>query len=102
MVLEKELKRTKRLVGELMMTKNSGDAHRPLRGRAPFFRSGGRIREPGMLGLRAARLWWGPGVPAMGRGPFHPLRPAGAGGSVPPRPRGRKPILPDEGLVTWI
>lgn len=44
---------------------------------------------------RVCRLW---GVARS----THYARRARAGGSVPPRPRGRKPILPDEALVTRI
>ena len=40
---------------------------------SPLSGSGDRIREPGLLGLRATCLWQGPGVSAVGRGPFHAL-----------------------------
>ncbi len=64
--LEKELKRVKRLVGDLMLAKKVLEKRSARHECGSLFRGGGRIREPGLLGLREAPLRQGPGVPVVG------------------------------------
>ncbi len=55
-VVALELKRAKRLVGGLMMDKELLEMRIARFEGKPLFRSGDRIREPGLFGLRAASL----------------------------------------------
>jgi len=68
-----------------------------------LFRSGGQIHEPGLLGLRTVRLRQGLGVRLWGVAhSTHYARRVRASEPVPPRRRGRKPVLGDEALVGKI